>query len=331
MTPARFLETRRPAWDRLEHLVSKSGRRGVRALSEAELRELTRLYPAIAVDVAKARLYKIDPRTQTRINRLAIAAHGMLYRREPGRPLRAVWRFFARDYPALFRRLWAYTALASALLLVAALGTYVSVLLRPANAYLFVPAGLDMPGTGADVTEQDVSERFRRISRPPMAAGIMANNISVAFRAFAFGITAGVGTCYVILVNAMMLGAFTGHFVNHGLGYPLLCFLAPHGILEIFAILVSAGAGLRLGLSLAIPGKLTRGASLRAGAREAVLLVLGTIPMFIMAGAIEGFVTPSHWPGPLKLLVGSLAGGGVFAYLLVVGHDRLPTPRPRLS
>ena len=104
----------------------------------------------------------------------------------------------------------------------------------------------------------------------------MANNISVAFHAFALGISAGLGTCYVLLVNAMMLGGFAGHFANHGLSYPLWSFLAPHGVLEIFAILVSAAAGLRLGLSLAVPGRLTRRASLRIGAREAVLLFENT-------------------------------------------------------
>ncbi|MHC4517885.1 MAG: stage II sporulation protein M [Planctomycetota bacterium] len=322
MTPARFLQTRKDTWDRLEALVSKTAKGNTNRLTEAELHELTRLYPVVAVDVARARMYKIDPLIQQRVNQLAIAAHGLLYRRKSARLLPAVWRFFRRDYPRLFRRLWPYTVLATAIFVVSMLGAYVATRLVPSNAYIFVPQGLDLPDSEANVTSEDISERFRQIPKPPLAAGIITNNVSVALHAFALGISAGIGTCYVVLVNAMMLGAFAAHFANHGLSYPLWSFLAPHGILEIFAILVAAAAGLRLGLSLAIPGGLTRPASLRLGARDAALLVLGTIPMFIIAGLIEGFITPSYVPGVVKIVLGITVAGLVIAYLLVVGPDR---------
>lgn len=326
MTPARFLETRTPAWDRLEALVAKTGRRGVSRLGDAELHELTRLYPAVAVDVARARMYKIDRRTLERVNRLAIAAHGLLYRRPHARPWRAIGRFLCRDYPALFRRHWPYMILATTLFLVAASAAYVTVRVRPPTAHLFVPGSVDLVDDRPGLSAEDISERFRSMPKPPMAAGIMTNNISVALHAFAFGITAGVGTCYVILVNAVMLGAFAAHFDNHQLGFAFWSFITAHGVLEIMAILVSAAAGLRLGLSLALPGRLTRGASLRAGARDAVLLVLGTIPMFIVAGAIEGFVTPTFLPGGLKIAIGWLVWALAMAYLLLVGHADGATP-----
>ncbi len=325
MTPARFLETRGPVWQRLGALVSKCRRRGSRALTEDELHEVTRLYAAVAVDVARARMYGLDPRTQERINQLAIAAHGLLYRRPHVRPLRAIWRFFRHDYPRLFRRLGVHVALAVAIFVVGTIGAYASVRARPNTAYLFVPQGLDVHDP-SQVTGEDVSERYRLMPKPPFASAITANNISVAFNAFALGITAGLGTCYVVLLNSMMLGAFLGHFANHNLGYECCSFLVPHGALEIFAILVSGGAGLRLGLSLALPGRLTRMASLRAGAREAVLLVLGLIPLFIVAGAIEGFVTPTYLPGAVKIALGLGVLGAALAYLLFVGRGPSPAP-----
>ncbi len=324
MTPARFLETRRAVWDRLEALLSRAAKGGLKGLADAELHELTRLYPTVAVDVARARMYQVDPALQQRINQLAIAAHGLLYRRPSARSFPAVWRFFRRDYPRLFRRLWPCMALATTIFFIGMLGAYVATRLVPSNAYLFVPVGLDLTDE-TQVTSEDISERFRQIPSSPMAAGIMVNNISVAFYAFAFGIAAGLGTCYVLLVNAMMLGGFAAHFTNHGLSYPLWSFLAPHGVLEIFAILVSAAAGLRLGFALAVPGRLTRAASLRLGARDAVLLVLGTIPMFVLAGLIEGFVTPSHLPGTVKIALGVAAAAVTIAYLLLVGRDTLST------
>ena len=320
MTQGRFLETRQAVWHRLEALVSQARQRGLRSLTEAELHELTRLYPAAAVDVARARLVQADPSLQRRMNQLAIAAHGLLYRRQSTRSLPAIWRFFRWEYPRLFRRLWPCMTLATTVFLVGLLSAYVATRLVPANAYLFVPDGLDV-SNATEVTSEDVSERYRQMSNAPMAAGIMTNNIRVAFYAFALGITAGVGTCYVLLMNAMMLGGFAGHFTNYGLSYPLWSFLTPHGALEIFAILVASAAGLRLGFSLAVPGARTRSASLRLGARDAMLLVLGTIPMFVIAGTIEGFVTPSHLPGAAKIVLGLTVAGVVIAYLLLVGRE----------
>lgn len=320
MTPAWFLQTRRPHWDRLDMLIRKAGNRGAAALTEGELHELTRLYPMVAVDVARSRMYHLDAVTQRRVNQLAIAAHGLLYRRRHIPAAGAVWGFLWRDYPRLFRRLWPYAALATALFLVGTVGSYVTVRMHPATAYLFVPVGLEMPRGEGGTRAEDISDRFRQVPKPPMATAIMGNNISVAFHAFALGITAGLGTCYVLLFNAMMLGGFFGHFDNHALTYTCWSFIAPHGILEIMAVLIAGAAGLRLGLSLAVPGPLTRGASLRAGAREAVLLVLGTIPMFIVAGAIEGFVTPSFLPGTAKIALGLLVGVTTLAYLLLAGR-----------
>lgn len=320
MTPARFLETRANAWNRLETIISKASKKGVRALTDKELRELTRLYPAVAIDVARARMYNIDPTTQKRINQLAISAHGLLYRRKNTRYFQTIWMFFRSDYPRLFRRLWPYMALATTVFIIGFLGAYVSTRLQPSNAYLFVPGELDLTDDDSGVTSKDISERFRRIAKPPMAAGIMANNISVAFNAFALGITAGIGTCYVVIFNSMMLGGFAAHFSNHGLIFDFCSFIVPHGGLEIFAILVSAAAGLRLGLSLAIPGHLKRSASLRTGAIEAVLLVLGTIPMFIVAGFIEGFITPSYSHGVVKIMLGVIITLLTVAYLILAGQ-----------
>jgi uncharacterized membrane protein SpoIIM required for sporulation len=328
MTAARFLETRRPAWDRLEHLLRRAGRRGARALEDRQVRELARLYPGVAVDVARARMYGLDPLTVRRVNQLAVAAHGLLYRRPRGRPLRAVGRFFAAEYPRLLRRLWPFVALAATLFLAGALGAYVTARLRPATAYLFVEHGLDFSGDEDQVTPEDVSERYRQAPGSPMSAFIVANNIRVALVSFALGVTAGLGTCYVLFVNAMMLGAFIAHFENHNLGYVCWSFLAPHGVLEVLALIISGGAGLRLGLALAVPGRLSRGASLRVGAREAALLFLGTMPMFGAAALVEGFVTPSPLPGFIKVAFGVLLGATALAYLLVAGRGP-PRAAPR--
>lgn len=318
---AEFVRRRSPQWDRLEELLARAGRRGAAAWSEDELEEMLSAYPGLAVDVSRARLHGLDASLQERLNRLAFAAHGLVYQRPRSAPLTRLRQCLVAGYPRLFRRLGGYVALAAALFAVGAVGAFTATRLHPPAAYAFVPQGLEMPDSGAAVTSRDISERFRQIARAPMAAGIIANNLSVAFNAFALGISAGILTCYVIFVNAMMLGAFAGHFANHDLVYPLAAFLTPHGVLEIFAILVAAAAGLRMGLSLALPGRRTRGASLRAGARDAVLLVLGTVPMFLVAGLVEGFVTPAYIPGWVKIVLGCGLGAGALVYLLTAGRN----------
>ncbi|MBN1918623.1 MAG: stage II sporulation protein M [Verrucomicrobia bacterium] len=325
MTPARFLESRRDAWTRIEALVRKAGRQGVAVLTDAEIHELTRLYPATAVDVARARMYGLDATTQQRINRLAITAHGLLYRRPCSRDRFGLLRFLGRDYPRLFRKRWRYVALSAAIFLITVLGAYVTVLARPSAAYEFVPQGLDVEDP-TEVTPSDVGERYRRTPQALMASFITTNNIQVALLAFALGITAGIGTFYVLAANGMMLGAFVAHFQNHGYGYEVAAFLTPHGVLEIFAILVAGAAGIRFGLSLAMPGRVTRKESLKIGAQEAVRLVLGTIPMFIVAGAIESFITPSHIPGGFKIIIGLGSLSTALLYLLVAGRNREGAP-----
>jgi uncharacterized membrane protein SpoIIM required for sporulation len=331
MTPARFLKTRAGAWDRLEALVKKASPKGVRALTDSELRELTLLYPAVAVDVARARMYKIDPNTQNRINQLAISAHGLLYRRKSVKSIQVILTFFRDTYPRLFRRLWPYTALAIAVFTIGFIGAYISTVLTPSNAYLFVPGQLDLTENESGLSSKDISERFRRIPKPPMAAGIMANNISVAFNAFALGITAGIGTCYIIIFNAMMLGGFAAHFSNHGLTYEFWSFIIPHGMLEIFAILVAAAAGLKLGLSLVIPGQLKRSISLRRGARDSVLLLIGTIPMFVVAGLIESIITPSYIPGKIKIALGVTLAILTISYLMLGGQKPMDRSGPGVN
>jgi uncharacterized membrane protein SpoIIM required for sporulation len=270
-------------------------------------------------------MYKLAPETQQRINQMALAAHGLLYRKQRKKNwLAVIGRFFLYDYPRLFRRLWVYMALATVIFLVAGAGALLTTQIKPSAAYIFVPGNLDMPDGSMEVTAEDISARFRGMPKPPMAAGIITNNISVAFNAFALGVTAGIGTCYLILFNAMMIGGIAGHFVNHGLTYEFCSFIAPHGCLEVLTILIAAAAGLRMGLAIVLPGALTRKASLRVGAKEAVLLVLGTIPMFIMAGLIEGFITPTYMPGGLKITFGLFVAVLVIAYLLLSGRDHLP-------
>jgi uncharacterized membrane protein SpoIIM required for sporulation len=140
----------------------------------------------------------------------------------------------------------------------------------------------------------------------------MTNNLSVSFMAFAAGITGGLGTLYLLFFNGIMIGVIGTACATYGMSVPLWSFVSPHGVLELPAIFIAGGAGLRMARSLLFPGMLSRRDSLSIGGTEAVRLLVGVIPMLIVAGTIEAFFSPSSAPVWLKFT----AAGVLFALLI---------------
>ena len=129
--------------------------------------------------------------------------------------------------------------------------------------------------------------------KPVASSQIMTNNMSVALMTFAAGVTAGAGTLYLLLFNGLMLGVIGMACALSGMSLPLWSFVAPHGVLELPAIVIAGGAGLRLAQGLLFPGlHHRRGSIARAGA-DGVKLVLGCMPILVIAGLIEAFVSPT--------------------------------------
>ena len=160
--------------------------------------------------------------------------------------------------------------------------------------------------------------------RPMMSSFIMTNNIKVAMIAFATGIAAGLGTFAILFENGLMLGTIAAGIRAKGphvaLGF--WAFVAPHGIIELTAIIISGGAGFMLAWALLCPGEYTRGAALKLAGREALKLLLGVAAMLVVAGLIEGFFSPSMTPEPIKLAVAGMLGVIEFSYLFLAGKGR---------
>ncbi len=152
--------------------------------------------------------------------------------------------------------------------------------------------------------------------RPLASSMIMTNNISVCFLSFALGITFGLGTIYLMAFNGLMLGALAGLCYTNGLGIPFWSFVLPHGVIELTAIFISGGAGLLLGTALWVPGDLSRKEALTQRGRQAGLLVIGCVPLLIVAGIIEGFFSPAPFPAALKFVVAVILFLLLLLYLL---------------
>jgi uncharacterized membrane protein SpoIIM required for sporulation len=155
-----------------------------------------------------------------------------------------------------------------------------------------------------------------------MSAGIMTNNIKVAFLAFAGGVTFGLVTVYMLVYNGIIVGALAAVFWHQGMSYEFWAYIVPHGMIELTAIFIAGGAGLLMGYKLFVPGRFTRGYQLKEQAKRSVQLLLGTIPLFVIAGIIEGFITPAAIPLPAKYMVALLTVFGLILYM-IIGKLRL--------
>jgi uncharacterized membrane protein SpoIIM required for sporulation len=319
-----FIAAKKPNWERLTALLDRSKMSGLAALSAEELSELGRLYRGATSDLAVARRDFANHRVVYYLNDLVARAHAAVYQGRAARG-RGLLQFFAATFPRTFRATWGYTFAAFLMFLLPALVSFTIAYRDPsAGAVLF-------PELDARIRDiRDKHEWWKAINEEGRAASsslIMTNNIRVAILAFAGGVLLGALTLVVLAQNGLMLGAISG--AAHALGFAgnLWGFVAAHGVIELSVIFISGGAGLQLGWSVIRPGLLTRRAALTLAARRAAQLLLGCIPLLVIAGAIEGFVSPSDLPLGAKLAVSFTSGVLLYGYLLLAGRERTPGRR----
>jgi uncharacterized membrane protein SpoIIM required for sporulation len=137
--------------------------------------------------------------------------------------------------------------------------------------------------------------------------------------AFAFGLT-GIGTGWLMLFNGLMMGVIGAATWQAGMALSLWSFVAPHGVLELPAILIAGGAGFELTRGLLFPGVLPRGQSLQRAGKRAVRLLAGTIPLLLLAGTIEGFFSPTHVPVAMKFSLAAVLFTALLLYLFRAGR-----------
>lgn len=309
----RFIDANSAVWDRLAQLAGHA-ERGVSRLDSAELDELVRLYQRVATHLSYARTEFRDPALVAKLSRLVGRAGAVVYGSRP-RTLRSAGRFFTVTFPAAVwsARQFVLVATLVSLLPAAAFGLWL------ANS----PAAVEATAPAA-VREAYVNHDFQSYypSKPAVdfAAQVFSNNVVVAFQAFALGILGCVGTAFVLLVNGANLGVAAGLFAAVGQQAKFWGLVLPHGMLELTSVFIAGGAGLRLGWTLIDPGDRRRGEALAEEGRRAVVIVLGLVLSFAVAGSIEGFVTGRPWPTALRVGIGLLAEAAFLAYLVVCGR-----------
>ncbi len=278
-----FITKYRPAWERLDAAVKRGSRRVARGLDD-DLSDLVSLYLQASSHLAEVQTVYRDPALEDYLNALVARAHAAIYAPQ-ARSARDALSFFGRRYRAALHRTLPYILVIAALLV----AVTVSSMLWVANSRE-AQAGL-LPGFAREAVASASDDRVITEAPTGLAAQILFNNVQVSFLAFALGITLGIGTIYVIINNGLLLGSLAGAFAVGGKASIFWALVIPHGALELIAICIAGGAGLRIGWSLIDPRDRPRQIALVEETRDAVLVVLGVIPAFLVAAAIEGYVT----------------------------------------
>jgi uncharacterized membrane protein SpoIIM required for sporulation len=321
MNLKRFLDDRGPRWEELLALTEEARRKPER-LGPTRVRRLGELYRAAAADLAFARRsFPGDPVVE-RLEALVGRSRHLVYDAPTRRG--SVVRFFATDY-------WRLVAgrplplLAAALCLFGAAALAGGWALRdPGAAAGLVPSeyhAVTEPRPSGDLgLSPDEEARF--------SSQVFTNNIRVSFLAFATGIAFGIGTAALLVLNGVLLGTVAGLAVEAGNGRTFFELVTAHGVLELSCIVVAGAAGMRLGWAIVEPGRGTRTSALVAEGRRAVAIVAGTVPWFVLAGLVEGFVTPEGIGLTGVLVVGLALGVVYWTLVLWRGIRRGPEPSP---
>jgi uncharacterized membrane protein SpoIIM required for sporulation/uncharacterized RDD family membrane protein YckC len=302
-----LVATRSPRWNAFAARLADAQRRGLRSFGEDGVREFVSEYRDLASDMARLRTAAQGRETPELfyLSRLLAGAHNLLYR---GRALTLtdVVRVVAIEAPREVRRSWRPILLAAALLFGPGLIAYEAVVRQPAVASTFIPSGmLDRAEEGVRRAKEHTGYiRDPEIFRPTMASQIISNNVQVTFGVFAAGITAGIGTLFLLVLNGVSLGGVMGLYQSKGIIKLILAFVAPHGVLELSAVCIAGGAGFLLAAALLLPGRRTRKRALVENSQRAIRLVAAAAVLLLVAGSLEGFVSPiPTWPLSAKLAV----------------------------
>ena len=289
MTEDNFILKNDKRWKQLEAYNGMLANKSVKTLNTGQIDEFAELFRSVSLHLAYAKTHFPGGRSVLYLNQLVGIAHQHFYLRQKG-GLASITQYIRKGFALSIRSVRAYVAFAFMIFMAGALFSLVMILIDREYASILLPEYYVQSITQSS-PEEAASAGNTNFSL--FSAVIMTNNINVSFLAFAGGVTAGLGTAYILFYNGVVLGALSGLLGISG--YDMLTFFSlvlPHGFMELTAIFISGACGLMIGQAILVPGDLTRKDSFIKGAKKAAYLVPGIVLMLVIAGLIEGFFTP---------------------------------------
>ena len=306
MTPTEFISQKQQAWRELEALLNRS-----QAANASQLNRLGYLYRRVTSDLAVARRDFPQNQCVPYLNALASRAHATIYQTSPFKR-GTLWDFLRFGFPSVFRENLSFIGISFLLFTIAFGVAYWIALTNPTLGERIVPEHFV---SHIKELEDNAWNNTSAENRNLFASFVMTNNIRVAFFAFAGGIIFMVGSIYILVVNGILIGGIAGLCHANGIALVLWSFVSPHGYIELTTIFIAGGAGLKLGYSLIAPSLWTRKRTLRDAAKTAIHLLGGCVALLVIAGIIEGFVSPSSLSPAVKIGFGAVTGVLLCAYL----------------
>jgi uncharacterized membrane protein SpoIIM required for sporulation len=308
MKEDKFIKQNAEVWKRLEATLGKLKSKGLQRFENGELDDFISLYNRTCGHLSYSRTNYGNTSTTAYLNSLVASASGCIYTTKTSN-LKNMLRFIAWDFPLLLRKNLLFLALSTGIFLAGMLISFIYTLLSPENASVFVPDSI-LEGI-----------RFGKESNAGwngtiMSSVIFTNNIRVGLTAFAMGITLGIGTVYALVTNSFLLGGLGALALQARESLSFWALILPHGILELFCIFVCGAAGLMIGHSLIAPGHYTRKDAFILRGKSAIQLLFATVPLFVVAGLIEGYFTPLPLPREFKLAFAVFTLLALLAYLI---------------
>jgi uncharacterized membrane protein SpoIIM required for sporulation len=301
------IAARAAEWERLRAMLLRVGKASVSQLSEDELWELPGLYRKTISDLSLLRTSGASPALREELESICNKAHALIYSSQLQRRGGGLYHYLARELPRAVRRRWGHSIAAAAIMLFFSVIGYLHAQMNPA----FTTSVLGPRMTEAirsnlegarEAADLGLAAQIEPEQRSGMALAITLNNVGVSIRAFLFGIGCGFLTIVILAFNGYMLGAIMQIYLHAipgiSVNLPLYFWagIAPHGCIELSAISLSAAAGMLLGFSWMYPGRLGRGDAMRSVAPDAMRIVLTVVLTLVVAGSIEGFITPLECP-----------------------------------
>lgn len=304
-----FVLAHRPTWDRLEQLIKRR-----RQLTGAEVDELVDLYQRVSTHLSIMRSASADPVVIGRLSGLIAQARAAVTGAHA--PLwREFVRFWTVSFPVVaYRSRWWWIGTALAFFVVAAL---IAVWVSGSPE---VRAMIGTPDEIDQMVNNDFAAYYSEHPAASFALQVWVNNAWISLQCLAFAILLGIPIPYVVFQNAANLGVAAGLMFGAGKGDVFLGLITPHGLLELTAVFLAAGAGMRLGWNVISPGDRPRGQVLAEQGRAIGAVAGGLVAILLVSGLIEALVTPSPLPTAARVAIGVAAEIGFLAYVFYFGR-----------
>ncbi|RMA64736.1 stage II sporulation protein M [Ulvibacter antarcticus] len=303
MREAAFAKQNKDKWLRFENVLRNN--------MQTNPDELSALYIEITDHLSYARTFYPKSNTLHYLNGLSVLAHQKIYKTKRESRTRFI-TFFTKEFPLFFSQYHKQLLIAfCTFLLFSIVGAYSAA--SDGNFVRLILGDGYVNMTLDNIEKGDPMAVYKEMGELNMFLGITINNIQVALYAFVYGLFLSLGTLFILMRNAVMLGSFQYFFHDQGLLWESVRTIWIHGTIEISVIIIAGCAGLVLGNSILFPGTYTRLQSFIRGAKDGLKIMLSTVPFFIIAGFLEGFVTRhTEMPDWLAILI---IGGSLYLIL----------------